>query len=208
MLVITGIDTDIGKTIISAWLCVHSGLPYWKPIQTGTLGEAMTKDSYRVHALSSASIVPEYCTYKTPCSPHEASALEHEIIDVQNIKLPEQPTIIEGIGGVCVPITNDILFIDILAMWNIPTLVVSSSRLGAINHTLLTIYALQKQSIPVLGIIVNGIYNPYTHNAIESHADVPILKYIPYMECIDNATLRAIPLPKALKTYVDKLQER
>lgn len=207
MLVVTGIDTDIGKTIICSWLCVHTQWAYWKPIQTGAVQGDSASDSFQVKSLSHVEILPEQYIYKTACSPHEASHLEGKEIDCQAIHIPQQLTIIEGIGGVCVPLTMRTLFIDILASWTIPTLVVSSSRLGAINHTLLTLEALQHRDIPVLGIILNGGYNVHTHKAIEYYTQTPILGYFPPLPSVTNEILQSIALPQAIEDYVQMKEQ-
>lgn len=208
MLVVTGIDTDIGKTLLCAWLCIHTRWAYWKPIQTGAVQGSSESDSYRVRTLANVEILPEKYIYKKACSPHEASALEGEEIVTTALELPQQPTIIEGVGGVCVPLTMKTLFIDLLCSWSIPTVLVSSGRLGTINHTLLTLEALQNRSISVLGIIINGEYNIYTHKAIERYSNIPIVGYFPYLSTVTSSSLESIPLPQVVQEYVDRHQRK
>lgn len=205
MLIVTGIGTDIGKTIVSSWLCIHTGWSYWKPIQTGAERNSIDLDSYRVSELSGVQIIRESYVYAKGCSPHEASAQVGEHIEKSRLTLPSIPTIIEGAGGVCVPINTTTLLIDIVVEWRIPVLVVSKGYIGAINHTILTVEALQSRSVPILGIVINGESNRYTHNAIEYHTGCVIENTIPILDTINYESLRTIPLSTKIKNYVDTI---
>lgn len=187
---ITGTDTDVGKTTISGWLCLHSGYDYFKPIQTG-----VDRDSSVVQALSGAVIHPEAYLYQTPVSPHLAAALEGEIIDITQITLPPAPNlIIEGAGGLLVPINKEAFMIDLIKQMNVPVLLVARSALGAINHTLLSLEALRSRGIHVLGVIVSGKLNQDNCAAIEFYGKTKVLAQVPFMDKIDKETLLSIPL--------------
>lgn len=107
MIFITGTGTNIGKTLVSSWLCLHSRYAYFKPIQTG-LGEGRDRDT--VQQLSEALIYPEAYVYDSPVSPHYAAELENQTIDISSIQLPtHERLIVEGAGGVLVPISHNVL---------------------------------------------------------------------------------------------------
>ncbi len=194
---ITGTDTNVGKTVISSWIALHSGFSYFKPIQTG-LKEC--SDSYEVQKLSNAKIHPEIYTYQEPLSPHLAAKLENDTIDIEKIVLPEiSNLIIEGAGGVLVPINDTYLMVDLIKKLKVPVILVSRTTLGAINHALLSLEALRSRNIPVLGVIMSGEQNPQNSNAIGVYADISILAEFPKVEAVSMNTLKSIALPQKLK---------
>jgi dethiobiotin synthetase len=194
---ITGTDTNIGKTVVASWLCMHSGYSYFKPIQTGTIDAT---DSQTVQKFVNCKIYPESYSYPKPLSPHIAAKFENEIIDINKIQLPKSDKlIVEGAGGVLVPINEETLMIDLIKKFNIPTIIVSSSRLGTINHTLLTIEALKARNINILGVIMTGELNKSTCTTIEYYSNVEILAQIPFLNRINNKELNKIQLSRQLK---------
>jgi dethiobiotin synthetase len=187
----------VGKTLISSWIAMHTGFSYFKPIQTGTKEGT---DSYEVQRLSDAIIHPEIYSYKEPLSPHLAAKMENDTIDLEKIALPQDThLIIEGAGGVLVPINETYLMVDLMKKVNAPVILVSRTTLGTINHTLLSLEALRSRNIPVLGVIMNGEKNMQNRSAIEFYGHVPILAEFPKVEEISKETLKNVPLPKALK---------
>jgi dethiobiotin synthetase len=193
---IAGTDTNIGKTLISSWLCLHTGYAYFKPIQTG-MSEG--NDSSLVSTLAGATIYPEKYLYKAPLSPHLAAKLENKNIDINNIKLPEaQNLIVEGAGGLLVPLTQDYLMIDLIKLLAIPVILVASSRLGTINHTLLSLEALRLRDISILGVIVSGKTNQSNCDAIEFYGNIKIIAQIPFLSQFTRNTLSQIPLSQDL----------
>lgn len=197
---VTGTDTNVGKTLVSSWLCLHTNYDYFKPIQTGNQEGT---DSKFITQYTSAFVHPETYSYKAPLSPHVSAELEGETIDIARIQKPANPNvIIEGAGGVLVPINKSVLMIDLIAQMNIPTLIVSRSTLGTINHTLLTIEALKNRNIPILGIVMNGINHPESVEAIAFYGKIPILITLPFLTEVSQAELYKIPLPKALQTLM------
>jgi dethiobiotin synthase len=196
-LLVTGTDTNIGKTIISAWICLHTRLPYWKPIQTG-LSEGQDADV--IQTMAGVKTYPETYRFQEPLSPHAAAAHESITIDPKRITKPtENPLLIEGIGGVLVPITSDVFLIDLVQQWAVPVLVVARSSLGTINHTCLTLEALRNRGIPILGVILNGDPNPGNKQAIETYGNCPVLAEFPFLEKVSTEALAHIPLPSLLK---------
>lgn len=166
-LFITGISTDVGKTIASAIITEAIEADYWKPIQAGDLENS---DSHTVKALLSngkTTIHPNSYAFKTPVSPHLAAALENTIIDLKMIQPPTTTNhlVIEGAGGIFVPLNENETIIDLIQP-DYKVIVVSKHYLGSINHTLLTIEALQNRKITVSGIIFNGDENLATETII------------------------------------------
>jgi dethiobiotin synthetase len=199
-LLITGTDTNIGKTIISAWICLHTRMPYWKPVQTGI---SDGRDTDIVQAISGVATYPEAYALREPLSPHAAAAREGLIIDPEKIIKPtENSMVIEGAGGVLVPIASDVFLIDLIQQWKVPVLVVARSSLGTINHTCLTLEALRNRRIPVLGVILNGAENPVNKQAIETYGNCPVLAEFPPLEKVSSQTLSQIPLPSLLKSIL------
>ena len=133
--VVTGTDTEIGKTVFAAALAGALQAHYWKPVQAGVEGGG---DRERVAALSglpAANIVPEAYRLTTPCSPHEAASRDNIAIDLARLAPPAvRPLVIEGAGGALVPLTRELLFADVFARWGLPAIVVARTGLGTINH--------------------------------------------------------------------------
>lgn len=195
---VTGTGTNIGKTLVSSWLCLHSRYKYFKPIQTGNIEGT---DSDFVSKIANVEIIPEIYSYKAPLSPHLASQLEGEIIDFNQISLPSNDNniIIEGAGGIFVPINNQFLMIDLIKKLNLPVIIAASSLLGTINHSLMTISILKQYDIKILGVICSGPLNQDNYDAIEHFGKVKILATIPHLDAINTQNLLNIPLTKNLK---------
>ncbi len=196
---ITGTDTDVGKTVISSWLCVHSGYDYIKPIQTGR-----ERDQSTVKALSQAVIHPECYLLKTPVSPHHAASLENVRIETENIPLPDVPNlIVEGAGGVLVPLNENTLMIDLIKYLGTPVILVARTTLGTINHTLLSLEALKSRGIPVLGVILNGLDHPASREAISFYGQVDILATVFPFKALSYEALKQVPLTPSLKEILE-----
>ncbi len=171
---VAGIGTDAGKTIVSAILALALNADYWKPIQCG-----LCKDRDNVEELLQGSAVthPEAIFLKAPRSPHHAAKIEGFEIDLKQIHLPKttRPLIIEGCGGIFVPLNLQNLTIDLFAKWNCEWVVVSRHYLGSINHTLLTLEAMKNRGLNVRGIIFNGESCPHTEEAILAFSKTPCI---------------------------------
>lgn len=167
-IMVSGIGTDAGKTIVSAILTILLDGDYWKPIQCGDGENSDTENIKKWIDTSRHSIYPPAYTLKAPLSPHHAARLENTHIKLETISPPEtnRPLIIEGVGGIFVPLTTDSLSFDLFKSWNCDWIIVSRHYLGSINHTLLTIEALKQRQVSILGIIFNGEPNPDSENAI------------------------------------------
>jgi dethiobiotin synthetase len=193
-IVISGTDTSVGKTLLSAILM--SALPdylYWKPIQAG---RADVTDSETVQRLSGClpeRILPEAYTLSQPLSPHRAAEIDGIEIRYSKLRLPENsPLIIEGAGGLLVPITEYLLFADIFKSWELPVLLACRSGLGTINHTLLSIEALNCRQMPLLGCVLIGEINPSNEQAIEHFGNTPVLGRIPKLSAFTPDILQGV----------------
>lgn len=174
---VTGIGTDIGKTVVAAILTEALAADYWKPVQAGNL-EYTDTDTVRNLISNPQSVFhPEAYRLQLPASPHQAAAAEHIFIDPANLNIP--PTarnlIIEGAGGLMVPLNDSFLMIDLIAQSNCDVILVSKNYLGSINHTLLSIEVLQRRNIPLAGIVFNGEPNPASEDYILKYTGLPKL---------------------------------
>ena len=193
-LIVTGTDTGIGKTVLAAMLTLALDGVYWKPIQCGT--ESAT-DTQRVRALTQLGADhfrdERYCL-AAPLSPHRAAELENVTIDPARLQLPgDVPTgrtlIIEGAGGVLVPVTRELLQIDLFARWNAPVIVCARTQLGTINHSLLTLEALRRRNIPVLGILFIGDEMQDSEDTIVALGASRRLGRLPHLPSLNAAAL-------------------
>lgn len=176
-LFVTGIGTEVGKTIIAAILTEALEADYWKPIQAGDLQHS---DTHKVQSLisnSSSQFHKEAFRLKHPMSPHAAAERDGVNIQIKDIQTPKttRHLIIEGAGGLMVPLNNEDCIIDLIPQLNCEVVLVSRNYLGSINHTLLSIEALQKRGIPIKGIIFNGAENKETEKVILKMANVSLL---------------------------------
>jgi dethiobiotin synthetase len=186
--VVSGTDTGIGKTVFAAALAGALGLAYWKPVQSGT--EEGT-DSETVRRLSGVEILPEAYMFALPASPHLAAEVEGRSIDPASLTVPEKPAVIEGAGGLMVPLTRDTLFIDVFARWKLPLVLVARTSLGTINHTLLSIAALRARGVPLHGVAFVGPYNEDSESIICQMGGARRLGRLDIVDPLDAAGLAA-----------------
>ncbi|WP_420317011.1 dethiobiotin synthase [Ekhidna sp.] len=185
-IIISGIGTDTGKTVVSAILCKALKADYWKPIQAGDLENT---DSHKVHRWSpETTIYPEAYRLSEPMSPHAAAAIDSILIEESQLQIPKTDNnlIIELAGGLMVPMREDYLNIDWVASTGLPVILVSNYYLGSINHTLLSLNALKNSNIPLLGIIFNGDKNPSTFEVIMKWSNAKCLLEIEKEEEINE----------------------
>lgn len=181
---VTGIDTDVGKTIVSAILVEALAADYWKPVQAGGLDFTDTNAVQELVSNPSSHFFRETYRLNTPASPHYAAELDGIEIDLQAFNVPEtnHNLIIEGAGGLFVPLNKEVLIIDLIQHFNIPVVLVAKFYLGSINHTLSSIDALQKRNIPIAGIIFNGPVTESSKEYILNYTKIPCLACIPWLE--------------------------
>ncbi|MES2045798.1 MAG: dethiobiotin synthase [Pseudomonadota bacterium] len=189
-IIVTGTDTDVGKTVFAAALAGALDASYWKPVQAGLDPRA---DVDSVAALSGAHVLPEAYRLTTPCSPHRAAAIDGVTIDPARLAIPqvERALIVEGAGGVLVPITPDLLFADLFARWACPVVLVARTGLGTINHSLLSIEALRRRGVPILGIAFIGDEQVDSEATIARLGGVKRLGRLPRLDPLDASTLAA-----------------
>ncbi len=188
--VVTGTDTDIGKTVFAAGLATAVGAAYWKPIQAGLDGGG---DFDTVARLGVTRIVPSAYVLNTPCSPHRAAEIDGVAIDPARLALPaaDAPLIVEGAGGVLVPVTRELAFADLFARWQQPVVLVARTGLGTINHSLLSIEALRTRGVPILGIAFIGDAVEDSEATIAAIGGVRRLGRLPRLDPLDATTLAA-----------------
>jgi dethiobiotin synthetase len=188
--VVTGTDTDVGKTIFAAGLAAALDATYWKPVQAGTEDGG---DIARVRALGVRNVLPEAYRLRTACAPHVAAAMEGVAIDPERLALPmvDGPLVVEGAGGALVPLAGKLLFADLFARWSIPAVLVARTTLGTINHSLLSIEALRSRGVPVLGVAFIGEAVPESEEAIARIGAVRHLGRLPWLDPLDRDTLAA-----------------
>jgi dethiobiotin synthetase len=185
--VVSGTDTNIGKTVFCAGLCGLLGARYWKPVQAGLPG-----DSAVVKELAGAEIVPEAYVLKLPASPHQAAAEEGIIIDPDSLVPPEGPLVIEGAGGLMVPLTREVLYIDVFERWKLPLILCARTKLGTINHTLLSIEAIRRRGIPLHGVAFIGEANEESEKIIVELGQVKRLGRLPVIEPLTAGRLAGV----------------
>lgn len=200
---ITGTDTGVGKTLVSAILAKKYNAHYYKPIQCG-LNRSGDKDSDIVlNIFKDVSVIKETYFFKNPLSPNIAAKKENVNIEIsQFLKVDkiDYPIVIEGAGGLQVPINEKILMSDLINHFNLPTILVSRTQLGTINHTLMSIDIMKKQKINLAGIIFSGEENKETISTIMRFGEkiygkeINLISIIPFLKTINSDTLQQIVL--------------
>lgn len=193
--VVTGTDTDVGKTVLAAALIGALDGCYWKPVQAGLAGETDAETVRRLALVSADRIIPEVYRLTMPASPHLAAERDGIEIDVDRLTvLPTaggaHPLFIEGAGGLMVPLTRKHLQIDLFIRWGLPVVLCASTRLGTINDSLLSIEALRRRGIPLLGVAFVGDEQADSERTIVEMGGVRRLGRLPHLDRLEAATLR------------------
>lgn len=190
---VTAIGTDSGKTLISTITALALDADYWKPVQAGFPTDTSTVDS-----LSQGSIYchTEQFVLNTPSSPHAAAKIDNIQINIDDFQLPpsDKSLVIEGAGGIMVPLNNNDLVIDIAIKFNFPIILVSNNYLGSINHTLLSIEFLKNRGLNTVGIVFNGPANQSTEEIILTKSGLPCLLRVPQLKEITLGELTKLSL--------------
>ena len=200
-LFITGTDTNVGKTVLSALLVAALNRKYWKPIQTGSCEGTDRGTVIKLAGISTQQTYPESYIFEPPVSPHLAAREQGVTIDLQHIRrpAPEDPIIIEGAGGVFVPINDKDFMLDLMRHFGAPIILATRTTLGTINHTLLSVFAIRQAKLPLRGVVMIGKENVENRAAIERYGNVPVVGSIPWLETIQRAALLT-----AFERYFDK----
>jgi dethiobiotin synthase len=191
---VTGTDTDVGKTVVSAWLVGRLGASYWKPVQAGNHPETDSEIVRRLSGAPPERILTEAYVLAEPIAPHEAARRAGTTIDVAKLVPPacDGPLVVEGAGGLLVPLDDKAYVIDLASELHLPIVLVARSTIGTINHTLLSIEAIRRRGLPLAGVVVNGPETPHNRAAIERYGKVEIIAEIPWLDQISPAVLMAI----------------
>ncbi len=199
--VITATDTDVGKTVFSAALML--GLEaegykphYWKPLQSGIADGVDTKHVQKLTNLGQDRFFPEQYIFSEPLSPHRAAEIDgvevdmDSLRDVSNIPACDGTLLIEGAGGLMVPITRENLQINLFKAWDIPIILCVRTGLGTINHTLLSLEAIWARNLPLKGLVFIGDENIDNIRTIAEFSKAKILGHLPLIEEVDDTMLR------------------
>ena len=190
---VTGTDTNVGKTVLSALLVAALDAVYWKPVQTGAI-EGTDRESVRRLAEAPAERLPlERFRFNPPVSPHLASREAGVQIKLEDFELPQAPAnrkwIVEGAGGVLVPLNERDLMLDLMRRIGFPIIIASRTALGTINHTLLTLAALREARLPICGVALIGDEDIENRRAIEHYGNTPVIGHIPILDELNRAAL-------------------
>lgn len=191
-ILISGIGTDVGKTVASAVIAVAWGADYWKPVQTGA---GIDSDRFTIERLTDGRVrcYPEVFALPRPVSPDAAASSEGVRISIEAIVAAQpshtNPLIIEGAGGLMVPLNEQELIADLAPALNASVIIVSRHYLGSINHTLLSVSYLRSRGVPIEGILFVGDEHPETERSIRLFSDVPIIGRIPWFNSLTPATI-------------------
>ncbi len=198
-LFVTGTDTGVGKTVVAAALMhryrSRASLRYWKPIQTGTEQDNDTAEVRRLACCTSSEILDQGVRLPNPVSPHLAARLAGQSIELEGVvelvaRCPSTDRwIVEGAGGVLVPINRSDMMADLIGLLRLPVLVVARSTLGTINHTLLTLESLRARSLSVAGVVMVGDSNRDNRSAIEDYGQVAVVGEMPMFDGLSLAAL-------------------
>lgn len=179
---ISGTDTGIGKTVVSAMLMSALDATYWKPVQSGLEEETDTEFVQRISGVRDSKIITERYRLNTPMSPHASADSDGVSISLSDFELPTFETkhlIVEGAGGLIVPLNWKDTILDLIAHLELPVLIVARSSLGTLNHTLLSIQALRNRNIEILGVVLNGEKHQSNKETIEKFAQIPVFEFEP-----------------------------
>ena len=187
-LVVTGTDTDVGKTVVAAMLALGLGGSYWKPVQAGYEGGTDTEAVKAMTGLGPDRVLEEAYRLRTPCSPHAAAEIDGVRIDLAALDPAARitprtslPLIIEGAGGALVPLDRKTVYADLFAAWGWPAVLCARTSLGTINHSLMALEVLRARKVPVLGIVFVGAANEDSERTIAEMGNARRLGRLPML---------------------------
>lgn len=194
-LFVTGTDTNVGKTLLSALLVAALDAMYWKPVQTGATEGIDRHMVMKLAEIPESQTIPESYCFDSPVSPHLAAQAAGVRIDFSRIQppaTPAKPIVAEGAGGILVPINESELMLDLARHIGFSIVIAARSALGTINHTLLTVRALRCAKMPVKGVVMIGHRNRDNERAIESYGGIAMVGWIPWLDTMNRETLRTV----------------
>jgi dethiobiotin synthetase len=194
-LFVTGSDTGVGKSVAAAWLAGRLNARYWKPVQSGLEEETDSLLVARLAGMEAGSVFPETYRLNAPLSPHESARRDGVEIRLEAFRLPDAgdaPLVVEGAGGVLVPLNARDKMVDLMVRLALPVVVVARTALGTINHTLLTLEALRHRKLEVIGVILSGPPNRVNREAIVGLGGVELLAELPWLDPLDRERLAAV----------------
>ena len=199
---VTGTDTGVGKTVVSAALVSafrrDRAVGYWKPIQTGIEEDDDTTEAARLASCSPEEIFPDGIRLERPLSPHLSARLANFEITLENLAAmqnrlsPDRFWIVEGAGGLLVPLNDSAMIADLIEALRLPVVVASRAGLGTINHTLLTVEALRRRNLKIAGVVMVGEPNSENRRAIEAYGKVKVLGEIPHLETVSPSAIAEV----------------
>ncbi|RVT42066.1 dethiobiotin synthase [Sphingobium algorifonticola] len=198
--IVTGTDTGIGKTVFAAGLTAALGAHYWKPVQAGTDPEGDGETVAALGGLLPDRVLPEAYRLATPASPHLAARIDGVTIDPARLVLRQVdgPLVVEGAGGVLVPLSEEMLYADMFAQWQAPVILCARTALGTINHSLLSIEALRARGVPLLGIAFIGEPHEENERIIPILGKLRSLGRLPLLPTLNPTTLA-----QAMRDHID-----
>lgn len=201
---VTGTDTNLGKTLTCAWLVRHWRACYWKPVQSGLAEGTDAAEVTRLAGAEASRILPSLYELTAPLSPHEAARQDGVTIDLARFTLPacDRSLVVEGAGGVLVPLNDTQVMADLMLKLGLPVLVAARSGLGTINHTLLSLEALRHRGIAVAGVVMNGPPNEANRRAIELHGKVRVIAQLPWLDRVTPDAIASLPPPPPLEELI------
>jgi dethiobiotin synthetase len=190
---VTGTDTNVGKTVFAAGLTGLLDGYYWKPVQAGLDGEADSSVVRRLSGVPADRVLPEGWRLTTAASPHLAAERDGVALDIARLTLPtlNRPLVIEGAGGLMVPLTRQDLFIDVIARWGVAVVLCARTSLGTLNHTLLSLEALRRRAVPIVGVAFVGEPHADNERTIGEMGNVPVLGRLSILEPLTAESLKS-----------------
>ena len=194
---VLGTGTNVGKTLVAALLTLQLDADYWKPVQTGCPPDSDTAQVQAWTNLDPKRLHPPRHLFPAPLSPDQAARLAGSRIELTDFHLPPTPRtlVIEGAGGLLVPLNERDLLADLVAQTKLPALLVAASGLGTINHSLLTVAALASRGIPLLGVVFNGPLQPDNKKAVEDFGQTRVIFELPLLDSITPQALAGLATP-------------
>jgi dethiobiotin synthetase len=193
-LFVTGTDTAVGKTLLSALLVAALNRKYWKPIQTGACDGTDREAVMKWAEVGEERAYAEVYIFDPPVSPHKAAEEKGTAVDLSCIRRPASPDplVIEGAGGVFVPVNDEAFMLDLMRRLGAPIVIAARTALGTINHTLLTVVAARNAGLDIRGVVMIGKENSDNRRAVERYGNVPVIGSIPWLNTIDRPKLLAV----------------